>query len=101
LGASTAHWPTPSTNGDNAASDNGASHGTRRHSFWRSVGYLTSLGWMIALPIGLGVVVGRVLDQHFGSGTFWTLSLLGAGVAIAALELVGAVQDALEHMPRE
>jgi Putative F0F1-ATPase subunit Ca2+/Mg2+ transporter len=56
---------------------------------------------MIALPIGLGVVGGRFLDEHLGSGTFWTLALLGAGVAIAALELVGAVQDALEQMRRE
>lgn len=96
MGASTAHWPTPSTNADNAASEDGS--GRQRRSFWRNVGYLTSLGWMIALPIGLGVVAGRVLDEHLGSGTFWTLSLLGAGVAIAVLELVAAVQRALEQM---
>ncbi len=96
MGASTAHWPTPSTNADNATANNRS--GTRRHSFWRNVGNLTSLGWMIALPIGLGVVAGRVLDEHLGSGTFWTLALLGAGVTIAALELVAAVQSALEQM---
>lgn len=98
MGASTAHWPTPSTNADDAS--NGGS-GPRRTSFWRNVGYLTSLGWMIALPIGLGVVAGRVLDEHLGSGTFWTLSLLGAGVMIAALELVAAVQRALEQTDHE
>jgi hypothetical protein len=48
--------------------------------------YLTSLGWLIALPIGLGVLVGHYLDARLGSGSFWTLALLGAGIALAALE---------------
>jgi ATP synthase protein I len=64
-------------------------------SFWRSVGYLTSLGWMIALPIAAGVLLGRFIDDRLGSGTFWTLALLGAGVAIACLELFMAASSAL------
>jgi len=53
---------------------------------------------MIALPIGVGVVVGRVLDDHLGSGSFWTLALLGAGVAIGALQLLSTVQSALNRL---
>ena len=64
-------------------------------SFWRSVGYLTSLGWMIALPIAAGVLLGRFIDDRLGSGTFWTLALLGAGVVIASLELFMAASSAL------
>ena len=52
---------------------------------------------MIALPIGLGVIAGRLLDDHFNSGSFWTLALLGAGVAIGVLELLAAVRSALER----
>ena len=56
-----------------------------RVSSWRSVGYLTSLGWMIALPIATGVLLGRFVDERVGSGTFWTLALLGAGIGIGCL----------------
>jgi hypothetical protein len=65
--------------------------------FWRSVGYLTSLGWIIVLPIGIGVLLGWLLDQHLGSGRFWTLALLGAGIGIAALELFAAASTALNR----
>ena len=70
-------------------------------SFWRSVGYLTSLGWMIALPIAAGVLLGRFIDDRFGSGTFWTLALLGAGVGIACLELFMAASSALSKDSHE
>jgi len=49
--------------------------------------YLTSLGWLIALPIGLGVLLGRYLDDRFQSEHFWTLTLLGVGIGLAALEV--------------
>jgi predicted F0F1-ATPase subunit len=70
-------------------------------SFWRSVGYLTSLGWMIALPIAAGVLLGRFIDEQLGSGTFWTLTLLGAGVGIAALELFLAASTTLTKDGRD
>src|SRR5579864_1156502 len=60
---STGRWPTPST-----AAGGEPDHDSTRNSasFWRSVGYLTSLGWMIALPIGCGVLLGRLLDDRLG-----------------------------------
>lgn len=48
--------------------------------------YLTSLGWLIALPIGLGTLAGWWIDRRLGSGYFWTMALLGAGIAVAALQ---------------
>jgi ATP synthase protein I len=52
----------------------------------RSVGQnlamIGALGWTITLPTLIGIFVGRRLDRSFGSGIFWTLGLLAAGLAI-------------------
>jgi hypothetical protein len=52
---------------------------------------------MIVLPIGIGVLLGWFLDQHLGTGTVWTLVLLGAGIGVAALELMAAASGALSR----
>jgi predicted F0F1-ATPase subunit len=57
--------------------------------------YLTSLGWLIALPIGVGVLVGQYVDKRLQSGHFWTLTLLGVGIGCAALEVYVAGRRAL------
>ncbi len=54
--------------------------------------YLTSLGWLIALPIAIGVLVGQYADAHLQSGYFWTLTLLGVGIGCAVLEVYVAGQ---------
>lgn len=66
-------------------------------TFWQDVAYLTSIGWLIALPIAGGVVLGRFIDDRAGSGTFWTLALLGAGICAAAAEAYAAIQFALRR----
>jgi ATP synthase protein I len=40
------------------------------------------LGWTIVTPTLIGIFVGRWLDRTFGSGIFWTLGLLVAGLAL-------------------
>jgi len=40
-----------------------------------------ALGWTIVTPTLIGIFVGRWLDRSFGSGIFWTLGLLFAGLA--------------------
>jgi predicted F0F1-ATPase subunit len=62
--------------------------------------YLTSLGWMMALPIGLSVLVGHYIDKRFKSEHFWTLTLLGVGIGLAALEVYLAGQRTLRRKPR-
>ena len=42
------------------------------------------LGWIIVVPMLIGVFAGRWLDQHFGTGLFWTAPLLLAGTALGA-----------------
>jgi hypothetical protein len=49
--------------------------------------YLTSLGWLMAIPIGVSVLIGQYVDNRLGSGHFWTLTLLGAGIGLAILEV--------------
>lgn len=40
------------------------------------------IGWTLVIPALLGVYAGRALDRRFGSGVFWTLGLLVAGVVV-------------------
>lgn len=42
------------------------------------------LGWIIVVPMLIGVFAGRWLDRHFDTGLFWTAPLLLAGTALGA-----------------
>jgi ATP synthase protein I len=44
-----------------------------------------ALGWTIVTPTLLGIFAGRWLDLHFGSGIFWTLGLLSAGLTLGCV----------------
>lgn len=54
----------------------------RGPSLARYVGQVGVLGWMIVIPTLIGLFTGRLLDQRFDSGIFWSAPLLMAGVAI-------------------
>jgi ATP synthase protein I len=43
------------------------------------------IGWTVVLPTLLGVYGGRALDRRFGTGVFWTLALLVAGVTLGCV----------------
>ena len=43
------------------------------------------IGWTLVIPALLGIYAGRALDRRFGSGVFWTLGLLVAGVAVGCV----------------
>jgi ATP synthase protein I len=43
------------------------------------------IGWTLVIPALLGVYAGRALDRRFGSGVFWTLGLLVAGVVLGCV----------------
>lgn len=40
------------------------------------------LGWIVVTPMLLGIFWGRWLDQHFGTGIFWTAPLLLLGLML-------------------
>jgi predicted F0F1-ATPase subunit len=92
----TGKWPVPSTT---SAGGTPEEQRARRASFWQTMVYLTSLGWLIALPIGLSVLLGRYLDDRLQSEHFWTLTLLGVGLGLAVLEVYLAGQHALRGKP--
>lgn len=68
-----------------------------RRRFWQSMAYLTSVGWMMALPIAAGVLLGHTLDRRLGTGTFWTMALLGAGLVLGAWEGFSAARRILRR----
>jgi ATP synthase protein I len=43
------------------------------------------IGWTLVIPALLGVYAGRALDRRFGSGVFWTLGLLVAGIVLGCV----------------
>ncbi len=51
-------------------------------SIGQNLAMIGALGWTIVTPTLLGIFAGRSLDRWFGSGIFWTLGLLVAGLAI-------------------
>jgi len=62
-----------------------------RHQRWlrdgepsvgRRLAQIGVLGWMIVLPMLLGMFAGRWLDGRFDSSVFWTAPLLLAGLAL-------------------
>jgi predicted F0F1-ATPase subunit len=56
----------------------------RNRSFWQSLGVLGMVGWPIALACVGGALLGRRLDERFGTGIRFTLMLLTLGVIIGS-----------------
>jgi ATP synthase protein I len=50
-------------------------------SIGQNLAMIGALGWSIVTPTLIGIFAGRWLDRAFGSGIFWTLGLLVAGLA--------------------
>lgn len=62
-----------------------------RHGAWlrdgepnvaRRLGQIGVLGWIIVMPMLIGVFAGRWLDGRFQTGLFWTAPLLLLGAAL-------------------
>jgi len=51
-------------------------------SIGQNLAMIGAVGWSIVVPTLMGIFAGRWLDRHFGSGIFWTLGLLVAGLAV-------------------
>jgi hypothetical protein len=67
----------------------------QRGTFWQAMVELTTLGWLIALPIAGGVLLGRYLDVRLHSTPLWTLTLLGAGIVVAGVDVYVAARRVL------
>ncbi len=51
-------------------------------SIGRNLAMIGALGWTIVTPTLVGIFAGRWLDRSLGSGIFWTLGLLFAGLTL-------------------
>lgn len=49
-------------------------------SVWSGLGMSGLIGWSVAIPTLLGILIGLWLDTRFPSGYSWTLMLLAAGL---------------------
>ncbi|MGE0710658.1 MAG: AtpZ/AtpI family protein [Planctomycetota bacterium] len=56
-------------------------------SFWRTLGQVGALGWLIALPTALGAFLGHLLDKRMGTGVTWALGLLALGLGAGLYSL--------------
>ncbi len=63
----------------------------QRHRRWlrdgepsvaRRLAQVGVLGWIIVMPMLIGVFVGRWLDRTFHTGVFWTAPLMLLGLAL-------------------
>jgi ATP synthase protein I len=57
-----------------------ARHGER--SLGQNLAWIGVLGWLVVVPMLIGIFVGRWLDKIWGMGIFWTVSLLFLGVVV-------------------
>lgn len=52
---------------------------------WFGLGMFGLVGWAVAVPTVLGILVGLWLDQRFPGKPSWTLTLLFLGVVLGCL----------------
>lgn len=56
-----------------------------RRSIGQDLAVIGVIGWTIVIPTLLGIYWGRALDRRLGTGVFWTLGLLVAGVTLGCV----------------
>lgn len=54
----------------------------RREGLWFGFASFGLIGWSVAVPTLVGVAMGLWLDRRYPSRLSWTLTLLGAGIAV-------------------
>lgn len=52
---------------------------------WSAFGAMGAVGWLVALPVVLGSLFGAWLDYRWPTKMNWTMTMLGAGLAIGCL----------------
>ncbi|ACS80292.1 AtpZ/AtpI family protein [Maridesulfovibrio salexigens] len=52
---------------------------------WSAFGAMGAVGWLVALPVVLGSLLGVWLDSRWPGKVNWTMAMLGAGLGIGCL----------------
>jgi ATP synthase protein I len=55
---------------------------TRSEGVWLGLGAFGVIGWSVAIPTILGILLGIWLDRNFPGTLSWTITFLFAGVAL-------------------
>lgn len=69
----------------------------KRPNLWAGFGIVGWVGWMVVLPALAGIALGRFLDVRFGSGIFWTLSLLVLGLTLGCVAAWRQLREAVKE----
>lgn len=54
-------------------------------SVWMGLGTMGIVGWSVAIPTLIGLLVGVWLDKNYSAGFSWTLNLLIIGIVLGCL----------------
>lgn len=57
----------------------------RRRSLWFGLGAMGVIGWSVAVPTVLGVLLGHWLDSRYPGPISWSLTLLVLGATVGGL----------------
>ncbi|WP_239057241.1 AtpZ/AtpI family protein [Desulfovibrio sp. JC010] len=52
---------------------------------WSAFGAMGAVGWLVAVPIVLGSLLGVWMDHNWPAKINWTMTMLGAGLAVGCL----------------
>lgn len=59
----------------------------RGKSLWAQATAVGTLGWLIAVPIAAGAILGHLLDRRLGSGITWSMAFMFLGVLVGGYAL--------------
>ncbi|MDD2834800.1 MAG: AtpZ/AtpI family protein [Methanothrix sp.] len=57
----------------------------RARGIWFGLGMMGVIGWSVAVPTLVGVLLGVWMDLNYGGPISWTLTLLFLGLAVGCL----------------
>jgi ATP synthase protein I len=87
--------------GDKAIRKAQARHKDRRGSIWFGLGTFGMVGWSVAIPTLLGILVGSWLDERYAMGFSWRLTLMVIGLAIGCANAWYWVSKERSHIEAE
>lgn len=69
----------------------------RRRGVWFGLGMFGLVGWGVAIPTLLGILLGLWLDRQYPGPVSWTLTFLFLGIALGCLNAWYWVKRESEH----
>lgn len=73
----------------------------RERSLWTNLGVMGVVGWTVALPTLLGVLLGLWLDANWPGPFSWTLTMLVGGLFIGCVGAWQWVSQELDKINRD